>query len=861
MIDKAHLWLCASLVLGFGACFAMPVNAERLKAGGVYTDKPGYAPGETIKIHGSAPYGQKGEIIMRLVRVSKGWPELARTGKLIATNQVSRIGSFLEIPGLSLAGRKTLTIEGWWQPTILGTDTVAIAGQLGLKKAAVGIAVSPEGKPIAYASTSADFNTSNAVVARNPLKLDTWHHLAMTLDGQHMILYIDGKEVTRKVFTGSIAKVDGAFRIGARSEAPGDMTGNIDGRLDAWTVWSKALTAKEIQARVAAKTSSKDPVASGSEVLLYLGFEDSYGSVTDSSTHKHKVIVLNHGVPRIAGINKGSAAFGLHHDQCVDAGWPVSGTIKIPDNAKSGLYALQALVGPAFKPPGSNEPMLSVMIRPKKPTPGAKVAVIVPINTWNAYNGWPGIFLATAQDQPKGGQKGITSRPRTPGGAIKVYSGNNSAYGEFGDTVTRAYYQGWKRPSRTAWIERNNTSHSVRAQMTAYLVTWLESVNVPYDVYTDLDFHKGHLPNDGSYRTIVFHGHHEYWSNEMLDNMTSFANKGGSVMVIGGNIITWRVTWNQGEDVMEVRKWPQLPLQGAVDRQNAMDKQAAGSWIANDLCNKKNNVRKLGSVNHLIHPCKENPKCWGKWLAKNANHWLWKDLIKDGETFGKSPINGVFTAGHEADVYHKDFMPLGLRPGAKVTVLADGINHSKDSQYLDVAEMLKIDCELLKTRPIQDTPARQRIRKNPDPQTRSGHIFYYPHKGGGHVLVVGSTAAPWSLSADKPLGGMVRRAIQCFAYDKQCPGTSKEESHVPNEKLGQTDAGDHSPDGAGDKEVKGTNNDAGGVEPSTSTKDAQSASTSSCGCNTASGAPFGLFLFLIMLLIVFLPRPGEKRLS
>ncbi|HAA53492.1 MAG TPA: hypothetical protein DCE42_01980 [Myxococcales bacterium] len=702
---------------------------------------------------------------MRLVKIDgEELKEVARMQPFTLSNLPLRFGSFLEVDGLTLSSYKSFTVEGWWYPTLLGTDTVVIAGQISRSKATAGLFVTKEGKAAAIVSTTGAFSLSHAAIAQNPLTLDKWHHIAMTFDGKSLILYVDAKKVSTQQINGPPARTGLPFRIGARSEAPGDMTGIIDGVIDSWAVWPRALSESEVTARMKRGLQEKEPAPAAKDVELYLGFDDPYGTIKDTSSQKRTLRVYNHGHPRVNGVLRDSVGFRLHHDQLVDAQWPSAAKISIPKNTPSGIYGVQVLVGPDFqiKSPSSGE-IIIVIIRPKEPTKGTKIAIVAPVNTWIAYNAWPGSY---PPDRPI---EGITSRPRKPGDTIR-HGGNNSAYDVMGDGSSIAHFHGWKRPNRRTWFTNvDKHGYNIRSTMTVYLAQWLDQQGLPYDAYTDWDLHQGNIPNDGSYKVVINHGHSEYWSREMVQQTHTFAEKGGSYVTLGGNLLTWSVAL-QG-DVMETRKWLATLWRGEPDRHMAINQTLGGPWSIIDLCEQTSWFAMFGTVNHGVKPCSPAPTCFGKWTVKDNSHWLWQQgKLKNGRDFGESPSAGVYTVGHEMDSFLPSYQPPGLKSGTTPKVLAEGhrFGQPHTMQLMKLENIQSKSCLHFST-PPKEVPSN--LTGPATPQTRSGHILYYQHRGGGHALTVGASASPWALKSDPVLSALVKKTLDCFAYQKNCAPT------------------------------------------------------------------------------------------
>jgi len=87
-----------------------------------------------------------------------------------------------------------------------------VAGQIGATEAAEGIVTLPDGRLASSVSDTAPLD---------PTRLDNWQHVALTFDRAETIFYIDGTVAATIVQTGTVAAVDGPFRLGLAPKRQG----------------------------------------------------------------------------------------------------------------------------------------------------------------------------------------------------------------------------------------------------------------------------------------------------------------------------------------------------------------------------------------------------------------------------------------------------------------------------------------------------------------------------------------------------------------------------------------------------------------------------------------------------------------
>lgn len=180
-------------------------------------------------------------------------------------------------------------------------------------------------------------------------------------------------------------------------------------------------------------------------------------------------------------------------------GWSADFDVSIPASWQSGIYAAQ-LRSPQGVPFDA-----VFFVRPA--TPQQQIAVVVPTNTYNAYNTWGG------HDQYTTGQAGVQR------------------------TVTML------RPCRTTALSGGGViNHNLYSDL--FLLQWMTSQNIAFDCYTDLD-----LDGTGStwlshYKGVVLLSHPEYWTDVARTNLLNYLDNGGRVLDTGGNTLYERIAYS-----------------------------------------------------------------------------------------------------------------------------------------------------------------------------------------------------------------------------------------------------------------------------------------------------------------------------
>jgi hypothetical protein len=225
---------------------------------------------------------------------------------------------------------------------------------------------------------------------------------------------------------------------------------------------------------VGVQVSTTWPTYTGQTVRLAPSASGQPVAVTSTSTYKGALQLLR---------------TGYRSNGCA---WTTSFTVATAASWTSGVYAAKLIS------PQGNEFDVMFVVRPANPSAG--IAVVLPTNTYNAYNAWAGHNQYT--DGQDGEQRVVTMQ----------------------------------RPNiQTAIGPTGAINHTLYSDL--LLLNWMTSAGVTYDVYSDLDVDGSGAAWMPQYKAIVLGSHPEYWTQTARENLISYQSIGGRVISTGGNCI------------------------------------------------------------------------------------------------------------------------------------------------------------------------------------------------------------------------------------------------------------------------------------------------------------------------------------
>ena len=386
------------------------------------------------------------------------------------------------------------------------------------------------------------------------------------------------------------------------------------------------------------------------------------------------------------------------------AGWNKSFTLSIPDEWESGIYSARVTTAGGH----SHVPFI---VKPA-PERRSRLAVIVNVNTWLAYNRWGG--------------KGKYS-----GAAEVSFLRPNPAASPVAEDPTMG----------------THPHHLTRGEL--WILGWLEEASQRFsrlaefrpDVYPDSDFHDGDgLPP--SYKTLVLSTHPEYWSVGMYDNLKRFFDRGGSLLYLGGNGIYERGTYKDQMTRMILREGEEGGSRAPAlfrmlgEDPPRLERELLG--VATERCDVP------GAGYEVLMP---------------AHSFFRGTTLERGSIIGE---NGLNTAGGQfngaaaawevdtSDGFGATSIPYGCAtcsnddtPGDWSTCVNRWILPAGPGQRPSGLQIL----------------ARAQNWRNQRGDWQGAEMIYYPRNGGGFIFSVGSITFGGSLVVDAQLQQIVRNVL------------------------------------------------------------------------------------------------------
>jgi len=184
----------------------------------------------------------------------------------------------------------------------------------------------------------------------------------------------------------------------------------------------------------------------------------------------------------------------------VQAGWPVTDQLTIPADWTSGYLMVRFRLE-------SGQSWTTYVILREPPAHRSAILVQVPVNTWQAYNGW---------------------------GGLSLYEFDYS-HG------LRANHVSFDRPY--SWKLMGGQSPLVWEIQT---VRFLERMGYDVSYQTDVDTHRDPA-SLLQHRLVLVNGHDEYWTKQIFDAFDAAVGSGTNLAFMGANDAYWQIRYEDAE--------------------------------------------------------------------------------------------------------------------------------------------------------------------------------------------------------------------------------------------------------------------------------------------------------------------------
>ncbi len=661
-------------------------------------------------------------------------------------------GSYVHVAGgLPDERRLTqLTLEGWIRPFSLTGWQGLISQHDYPERCGIGLFIN-DGR-IAFMTDDGGAHERSSLHQTEPglIEAQRWHHVAATWDGKMKRVFIDAEPVGEWPFTDIVRPGQTALRIGAYGS--NSVAGNFyNGDIAMVAVHDQALDMDQIKQRVSDRGLT---IPKGNAVLACWPFTEERGTrVADAGVDGRHGRIINRGTWMIGGPSFDAAAIGRHDttydptkdskrghglrlasDELYNARWDVSHQFQIPADAKSGVYAGR------FDFEVDGKPMryfTTFIVRRGESRPKAPLLVLMSSNTWLAYNSSP----FPVNHGPELVKMGTGGLPTTHPDAA-TYSGyRDHRHGQ--PTYKIGLQLPWPAADPNKTYINLAYSHLLRGER--FLHLWLDKHGYDYDVITDHDLDRDPDVLNG-YKAVCVNGHSEYWSARAYDGLENYLKAGGAAVVLSGNTMFWRVSFDDSGEVMECRKFGT----GIGGRRLA---QVGELYHSHDF-------RRGSLMRFCGYPAWKvvGLTCigWGgafkPYRVDRPDHFLFNQPhqlgLQKGDTFG-FVSNDVGAVGHEFDVRLSTLQRATADPVINGLVEPKGIVTVASSHD---------------ERAVIDYNAEGHKPRIGDDQTIA-EIIYWERPDGGRVFHTGSIATAWGVYHDQSLSKLLMNVLHHFGVE------------------------------------------------------------------------------------------------
>ncbi|SDD25391.1 Concanavalin A-like lectin/glucanases superfamily protein [Variovorax sp. CF079] len=738
-----------------------------------YADRKSVAAGECVRFHvssdrgyqlsvcqlGSDVEGRSDDVVLHAFAPSPARVQAIHPGSYVFVEKA--LDAALPLYGL--------TLECWVKPWSIATRQTLIGQYDFPAHCGWGLFIEEGGALAFYLGDGRGFR-AEAQRAHGRLVERRWQHVAATWNGRVAALWIDGQQAGQWDAGQVVRPGPAPLRMGA-SGVDGLADVFLEADLAMPVLYGRALVPEEIVERHAQRGLA---IASGRSVLACWPLREERGAqVADASGHQRTGRIVNHGTWMIVGpafepakvapsedAESGYDPFadptrghGLRFasDDLYDCRWEATHEFRIPEDAKSGVY-----VGRIRFEQGGREADYDITFIVRKPAHAAPAPILVlcAVNSWLAYASTP--FAKNVVDDPVWPRRAAgleNCHPEAPAYSSYTYHRAGQPCYQVGLRMP------WPNASPSALYDPAGSGFSQWTRLERRLHVWLAREGYDFDVIGDIDLHRDPAILS-RYQTVFVNGHSEYWSLPGVEGLDDYLRRGGSAIVLSGNTMYLRVSYDEDFSVMEQRKVngphhdetvpPVGPPAGPFGEQYHSQDWARGGRL-------KASGRPAADIIGLETAgwAFADGEDFGVYHVEQPAHALFNEPhplgLAKGQTFGHAPGGGLPRAiGHEWDLTIATLarMTKHTPPGAAlpapqegIEVIANGIRRvpGKLDAYLDYHSNLTESIGGL-----------------------SAEMIYWERPQGGRVFHAGAVGAAWVIGSDPNFGKLLKNVLYRF---------------------------------------------------------------------------------------------------
>jgi N,N-dimethylformamidase len=427
-------------------------------------------------------------------------------------------------------------------------------------------------------------------------------------------------------------------------------------------------------------------------------------------------------------------AIHFHADDLGDCDWQADFTWTVPDDLRSGTYALHLTCE-------AGEDRLPLYVLPKRQGPFAPIAFLASTFTYQAY----------ANHERSRLDDGYRERVA----AWHAYPHNPMDYPIYGRSTYNKHLDG----SGIAFSSRRRPILTMRPGFLTFcdprgsgmrhypadlhLLAWLEAKGFDFDIVTDEDLDDEGLALIAPYRTVLTGSHPEYHTTGTIDALSAYLHRGGKLCYLGGNGFYWRIARDKElPHLIELRRaeggirtWAAEP----GEYYHQIDGQLGGLWRRN-----RRPPQMLVGVGFSCQAAFEGTHYRRLPVSRDPRFsWMFDGIEED--VLGDYGLSGGGAAGFELD--RADPM-LGTPDNAVILARSENPLPS----FFTVLEERLSDLITINGEPTADLSR--------------GEIVFFDTPSGGAVFSVGSITfcgSLWRNGFEGPISRLLENVVRRFA--------------------------------------------------------------------------------------------------